>query len=205
LEVRDFWADGKKVKIMDLIEYNAMAKRELDLLGLAQVQKETILKKDQKIIEFTNEQDRLMRELQLMREAKETSESRAISLGNLEGNVTDMAKMIQDLNRKLDSRDKELSAQKTKLTNSNEEVLAWVASCNNLRGTLAEKDLVISEKEDLINQLILEKQAEAGKYGEIIHNLEKELTAKIEIINNVRPELEDQEALRRSLRQVEEN
>jgi hypothetical protein len=205
LEVRDFWADGKKVKIMDLIEYNAMAKRELDLLGLAQVQKETILKKDQKIIEFTTEQDHLMRELQLMREARETSESRAISFGNLEGNVTDMAKMIQDLNRKLDSRDKELSAQKTELNNSNEEVLGWVASCNNLRGTLAEKDLVISENEDLINQLILEKQAEAGKYGEIIHNLEKELTAKIEIINKVRPELEDKEALKRSLRQVEEN
>ena len=190
---------------MDLIEYNAMAKRELDLLGLAQVQKETILKKDQKIIEFTSEQDRLRQELQLMREAKEMSESRAISLGNLEGNVTDMAKKIHELNRKLDSRDKELSAQKTELTNSNEEVLGWVASCNNLRGTLAEKDLVISEKEDLINQLILEKQAEAGKYGEIIHELEKELTAKIEIINNVRPELEDKEALKRSLHQMEEN
>ena len=93
-------------------------------------------------------------------------------------------------------KDREIEELKEKIRKIGDEMTIWIESVNDLRKTQTEKDIIISQKEELINKLIIEKQDETGKLGEEIHKLEHELAIQLEMISTVKPKLKENDSLK---------
>lgn len=84
-----------------------------------------------------------------------------------------------------------------------DEITNWVETVNNLRKEQIDKDLTISQKEEELNKLTLEKQDEYDLLTKQITDLENELKDKTERLNTIEGDVENKKDLEKSLLEKE--